>query len=98
MLDRRSNYRAPIAAGANRAGDCEIVGFRPAAAKDDLRRRRPDQRGNAGARLLQELARMLSRTVHRGWIARGAVKDRRDRFTHFRPQWSARVMVEIDSH
>ena len=98
MLDRGGDDVVAFAGVRFRhAFDRQVVGFRRAAGKYDLLRRRSDQSSHLSARLLHRLLRFPSETM----AAAGGVSEllreiRQHRFQHARIERRGSVVVHIN--
>jgi len=97
VLDARDD-RVPLlgGGGSRQTKDGQIVGFRPAARKHYLARRRPDQVGHTLAGLLQLLTRRVAECVQRRRVTPPSAKVRKHRLEDARVERSSGTIVQID--
>src|SRR5262245_27773258 len=94
VFDRR---RDDVSTGGREAANCEIVGFRSAADKDDFRCLSVNQLCDMPSRVIHERFRMLSEPMDGRWIAEMLCKDGHHRRHHLWPHRSGCVTIKIDA-
>jgi len=87
-----------VIAALHQAKDAQIVRFRSAAGKNDLRRTRIQKRSHGSTRLLHSRARMLAMVVDRRCIAKLLQVERPHRLKHLRQKRGGGVVVKVDAH
>ena len=78
------------------AKDGQIVGFSPAAGKNDFRGFGAEKKGRPFAGIVEQGSRLASHVMNRGRIAPDAVQKRKHRFPHGRVKRRGGVIIKVN--